>query len=230
METYNLNGSPYNLTLTNCIVNIRGIATNVKIADSRIFNTGILNCQNDKGEEKIVYRDRIVEKKVVEKVPTDKALKEIKGLKEQIVLLEKENARLKDNADLWKANERIEALLYANHEAAERIRELEAGRSEVAEIECLPSRDQMIAMCKERDWWLGDGVITDDDETLRYPWIDFRDEFRHIRTADVIEQIKKCNNKRYKKELRERYRTDEKFRERCLELQQKRREKLKENK
>lgn len=123
-------------------------------------------------------------------------------------------------------NQRISALTEANHEAALRIRELEKDKTiEIHREYGEPGRYNMIAMCRQKEWWLGNDVLMDEEETLRYPWIDFRDEFRNIRIEEFLEWIHIKRNGQY----RERYANDTEYRNERKESSRKQREKKKQN-
>lgn len=128
-------------------------------------------------------------------------------------------------------NERIELILEANRQQAERIKQLEREKTlPPPSIEPRPSRNNMIAMCQERDWWLGDDVLMDEDETLRYPWIDMRDQFRYIALDEFFEWIHQSHLEREREKHRNRYDNDPAYRERINEDQRRRRANQKQKK
>lgn len=113
---------------------------------------------------------------------------------------------------------RIDLILQANQEQAQRIKELEKQKTiEIHREDAEPNRYDMIAMCKEKEWWLGGDVLMDEEETLRYPWIDFRDEFRNIRIKDFFEWIHQNYNEYKNARQRERYANDSEYRKHILE-------------
>lgn len=121
--------------------------------------------------------------------------------------------------------ERIHLILEANREQAKRIKELEKQKSiETHREGAEPNRYDMIQMCKQREWWLGGDVLMDEEETLRYPWIDFRDEFRRIRLEAFFEWIRQKHNEYKNAWQRERYANDPDYRKHILEREKEKRQ------
>ena len=114
-----INGHLENLHMNGGVTYIQGHVDDLWLYGGVVYNSGHIDYQHNIGgaqpeppREKIVYRDRVVEKKV-----------EVVKYRDRVV--EKEKIVYRDSPDTAEVRERLDAALEVNHQQAERIRELE---------------------------------------------------------------------------------------------------------
>lgn len=119
MDPTRITGNVENLHMSGGVAYIHGHIDDLWVQGGVVYNYGHIDFQHTFGgaqpqppREKIVYRDRVVEKKV-----------EVVKYRDRVV--EKEKIVYRDSPDTAEVRERLEAALEANSRQADRIRELE---------------------------------------------------------------------------------------------------------
>lgn len=114
-----INGHLENLKMYGGVTYIQGHVDDLWLYGGVVYNSGHIDYQHNIGggqpeppREKIVYRDRVVEK-------------EVEVVKYRDRLVEKEKIVYRDSPDTAEVRERLDAALEVNHQQAKRIRELE---------------------------------------------------------------------------------------------------------
>ena len=119
MDPTRITGNVENLQMNGGVAYIHGHVDDLWVHGGVVYNYGNIDFQHTFGDaqpqpprEKIVYRDRVVEKKV-----------EVVKYRDRVV--EKEKIVYRDSPDTVEVRERLEAALEVNRRQADRIRKLE---------------------------------------------------------------------------------------------------------
>ena len=186
-EVYDIYGHVEKLMANNCRVNIYGHVNNLQANNCDVLNYGhIDNDGHVKVVERTVVREVVKGDNMMLRHELERSQKREEQLRSENETLRAENFKMRkmvdeylSDVDVFKHahNERVKALITANHQAADRIRELEhelerlMGETERKFVE--PNRYDMIEVCKMMGQWAGELW---EGDSGRMPWIDKRNQ------------------------------------------------------